>query len=401
MAQARNDFYPGIAAGTKTVRLGRQAPPEPMIWDSLEYEDLPYGATAAQMQGHPLIVNLHGSSGANYTTGRHYYAGVSGPMAYDTYTTYEFSVVAAENTATGEKTYSVRPIDVYGSYPSGVLRESYFTGFQNIPGPEVKLISERRLTALMEWGKNYFKHDPTRVYMIGTSLGARACLTYGMRRPEIFAAIYVIKGRWFHSGDANVLVPVWNSGYVTVPAASSPLVAEEDGGGTLYDRINPIQYLSNANNKAPWIGWTVGRNDTTIPWAGNLEAVDILRATGRPFAFYWNNGDHSTGPGSDKLLQSYKWGTFILGKGQPLFTEHSGDSDPHDPAVLEGGINIGLTFRNVVESSSAWSCEVTSVLGPRTVKVKPCNSEVFTANVESKLVTIPAANTWVPVSFNP
>ena len=65
---------------------------------------------------------------------------------------------------------------------------------------------------------------------------------------------------------------------------------------------------------------------------------------------------------------------------------------------LVGGINIGLSFRNVVESAGAWACEVTSVLGARTVTVEPL-SKTFTATVTPQVVSIPAANTWVAVSF--
>jgi hypothetical protein len=57
-----------------------------------------------------------------------------------------------------------------------------------------------------------------------------------------------------------------------------------------------------------------------------------------------------------------------------------------------------LSFRNVVETSTGWSCEVTNVLGACTVKVEPI-SEIFRVGVAKQTITIPAANNWVTVSF--
>ena len=157
-----------------------------------------------------------------------------------------------------------------------------------------------------------------------------------------------------------------------------------------------VAYVSNPANKVRPFFWCIGRQDGFSIFADHIAMVAAMRATGRAFAFYWNNGDHSTGSQMDQILQSYPYGTYQLDKGWPVFTEHSLDQDPS--VDLLGGINIGLSFRNVIETANGWSCEVTNVVAGCTVKVKPC-SEEFKANVAAKLVTIPAAGNWVSVSF--
>jgi hypothetical protein len=133
-----------------------------------------------------------------------------------------------------------------------------------------------------------------------------------------------------------------------------------------------------------------------VNFSDHVDAVIAMRAAKRGFAFVWNNGNHSTGSIISQITDSYPFGLFELGKGYPLFTSHSGDLDP--AVDLVGGINEGLTFRNVVESAAGWSCEVTSILGARTVQVEPI-SDIYVTPVSKKTVTITAANAWASVSF--
>lgn len=227
-------------------------------------------------------------------------------------------------------------------------------------------------------------------------MGAWGTITYGLRRAAEFPAIYPDRPRWRYSSGTSVSVANWADSTITYPSTSSPNVATVDGGGSSAARKDGIAFVANAANKVPWVGWCIGRNDGFAPFADQVAAVAALRAAGRGFAFVWNDGNHTTGSILAQITNSYPFGTFELGKGYPLFTNHSGDQDP--AVDLVGGINEGLSFRSVVESASAWSCEVTSVLGARTVDVKPI-SDTFTASVAAQTISIPAANTWVPVTF--
>ena len=127
-----------------------------------------------------------------------------------------------------------------------------------------------------------------------------------------------------------------------------------------------------------------------------------LRSASRGFAFYWNDGDHSVGAGSGsggqlfRITDSYPFGRFELGKGYPIFSNHSLDSDP--AVDLVGGINIGLKFRSVTESAGAWSCEVSHISSACTVDVSPY-SATYTGDTTPKTVTVTAANAWTSVSF--
>lgn len=337
-----------------------------------------------------FVLNLHGSSGANFSSGRQFRAAVSGFMAYETEDEFAFSTIRG-TASLGKNVTLLRPIDLYGT------RESHWIGFTGMGTPDLKFITERRLDALLEWAKiNVPNLNPVRRAMIGGSMGGWGTITFGLRRPTEFAALYPDRPRWRYSSGTSVNIPDWNGPSVTYAAGSDPDIAVEDGGGSSAAHRDGIAYVSNTANKIPWVGWCMGRNDGFAPFEDQVAAVVALRAAKRGFCFVWNNGNHSEGSVINLVLDSYPFGTFELGKGYPLFTNHSGDQDP--AVDLVGGINQGLSFRNVVESTSGWSCEVTSIAGARTVDVEPI-SEVFTATVTAQTVSIPAANTWVAVSF--
>jgi hypothetical protein len=252
---------------------------------------------------------------------------------------------------------------------------------------------------MMAWLlENATQYDLNKRCISGGSMGAWGTITYAVRRYSMFAALYPDRPRWRYGYNiGEVAVSSWDSGWTTRTLANAPQIAPEDGGGSYAEHLDLISYIANPANKVRPVLWCCGKADGFMPWSEQCDAVDAFRAGGRAFAFFWNEGSHTTGPSMGNILQSYNYGTYSLDKGWPVFTEHSLDKDPRVDPV--GSINGGLSFKNVVETATGWSCEVTNVLGACTVKVKP-QSDVFTANVAAKLVTIPAANSWVLVEFN-
>jgi len=407
MPVATPETYFGTPGETIYAGIAAPAPPPDPPADSLgsvsirsEDANVPF-----ETEGQIFALSLHASGGGliatSATNGRQYTASVSGRLAYDVHNEFYFSTVRGSAVA-GRNVFIMRPLDGYGRYGGGgAVREGYWMGFTGMDQPEMRLITERRVDALVAWvNANLPYVSPTLRSVSGGSMGAWGALTYGCRRAHMFASIYADRPRWRYAQnyDAQTAnVPNWASGNTAHTVASSPNLLVEDGGGKVVDHMNVIAYAANTANTLPFIAWNIGRNDGFTDFRDHVDAVAALRAAKRGFAFAWNNGNHSTGSAAASLLPRYDDFPLEIGKGYPLFTNHSGDQNPS--VDLEGGINIGLRFRNVVESPTGWSCEVTSKLGARTVDVEPL-SPVFTAPVAAQTVTIPAANTWVPVSFS-
>lgn len=485
-----------VASG-QPIYGGMTAPSTTPGFDTVAFTAGPGGgAPGVNDYKKPLAISLHGSGGINLTTGYQYRAGVSGFMAfpgttspvgtlgYDAHNTYGFSECLSYPTPPFPDHMMLRPIDRWTN-DTGVVKESYHMGFIRSDG-KFHLISERRYDAMLDWGiKTLTKYNWNTLCLYGGSMGGWGSASFGLRRAKWFAAIYPDRPRW---NCTTVALPIWDGTSASAPytKANSPLLAPEDGGGSAFDYYDSVSFILNPANKLPWVGWCAGRQDG---YAGDfndqIAVMDAMIAAKRGFAFYWNNGGHEAGSSVDKIWSSYPVGTFDKTKGYPLFTNCSRDQDPR--VHIAGGKNIDLKFRNVVETPTSWSCEITCVTpttitgtlfgslsttqvqlpitasevpdvyvggtlaingetrtisayspvsidptdGARdrklpatvtvstpfstqpasnaaytlvrqdqacTVKVEPI-SDVFKAQVAKQTVTIPAANTWVPVTF--
>lgn len=352
------------------------------------------GTAPTTTAGQIMVVSMQ-ASGAQTPAGRQYEATVSGLMAYDTYTTFLFNAVLPGVAGT----FHLRPVDMWGLFPgNGQVRQGSHLGFWNMPDNNFRLIQERRTDAMMRWADtNMSDVAAGKTVITGGSMGAWGALTFGIRRPERFAAIYPDRPRWRSNNTLGyVEIPDWATNRQSRTFALAPLLAPEDGGTSVADYMDMIAYASNTANTIPWIGWNIGKSDGYSNFQDHIDAVAALRTAKRGFAFAWNSGDHSVGSIPTQIQNSYPFGTFTVGVGYPLFTSHSLDGNPATDAA--GGINVGLSFRNVVESGSGWSCEVTSIVSACTVQVEPISS-VYTTPVSKKTATIPTANSWVSVAF--
>ena len=384
--------------GATRVRAGRAAPGAPPVFSSVVETSTGVNAPINAL-GQTLILALHGS-GNNMTglTGTRVLNATLDPsQAYLGDTTFLWHEVKG-GVILGNSCIRVWPWD---HQPDNVAlrRESYWMGWTD--GPDVgqlRLYTERRLDALMERIAADPRYSSTKRVMEGASMGGWGTMTYGIRRAHMFPALYPVTCRWRYCEVAGrVRIPSWTVGITpSYAVGSAPMLVAEDGGYSAAVHMDHVAWVANAAHEIPWIGWTVGRQDGYMPFQDHVDAVAALRATGRGFAFAWNDGAHGTGPNAGVIVASYPYGTFELGKGYPVFSEHSLDQDP--AVDLAGGINLNLSFRNVVETAGTWSCQVTSIAAACTVKVKP-KSPIYLGNPAPQLVTIPAANTWVTVSF--
>lgn len=393
------DIYTITSGSAMYFGMAPPAPPqEADTFDSITFsndidgngED---GAPWDAQNGKVMVVGLHGSSGANGSIGRQYRAQVSGYMALPGHAVFSFGLIAGWNGS--EYHIRLEPVDFWPKAGGG-FAESMHIGFLLDDG-KVHLISERRYDAMLDWADaNLTMYDLNRRCLTGGSMGGWGSISYGVRRHSKFAAIYPDRPRWRYGYNVGEVAIATLGGFTSAPVGSAPMLAPEDGGGSYAAYVDMIAYVSNPANKVRPILWCCGRGDGFVPFSEQCDAVDAMRAAGRAFTFVWNDGNHATGSIMNQILDSYPYGTYARDKGYPLFTEHSLDKNPR--VDLVGEINGGLNFKNVVETASSWSCEVTSLRGACTVKVKPI-SEVFTANAAAQLVTIPAAGTYVLVTF--
>jgi pimeloyl-ACP methyl ester carboxylesterase len=192
--------------------------------------------------------------------------------------------------------------------------------------------TERRLEALLEWlwGPDSGYHvDRDRVYLYGGSMGGSGALSFGLRHPGWFAAIYALlpmtnpqASTWGRPGLASLWGPV-----------TPPLRAAD--GPSIQARLDMQRFLeAHAGEDLPFTVTIHGRTDTTIEWKTQgrpwLEARERAALPG-PALF--TDGDHSSTFDSytSALVPNYDPTAYALRRtdSYPVFTGFTGD-DPLD-----------------------------------------------------------------------
>lgn len=333
-------------------------------------------------QGIALGISLHGSGGNEGIFGDIYDAVCDRSLGYKDDMVQRYRV-RGEGTSINRKAILV-PRD-YILRDDGREVQTFWTGYTEvINGVEVEVpYTHRRLAAMIEAVyQSYPQIDRLRgINMTGNSMGACGSILWGFRNPQLIHSMFVTVPRW-KAFEVYALYPGWG---VLKPGIKL------DSGEDFVAWADMVAYTSDPTHKVPFIGWASGRLDASMPWQQQVDAVAALRATKRGFVFAWNNGNHSEGgKPMVNINASYdQLGMFSLLFGYPILMNSSLDSPL---TALEGGINLGFKWRNVVDSINEFSCEIANTLGEVTVDVMP-HGRAFTGEL-TQHVTIPVGQ-WL------
>ena len=215
--------------------------------------------------------------------------------------------------------------------------------------------TEKRLLWILDWVNDYFQPDTNRWYCSGSSMGGCGTISFGMRHPELFAALHahvpIVSYTYLGRGSAHRLEPSCWTG--TIP---DDLKTNE--GVPLLDRMNGVNFVSRSQADLPFVFLINGRRDNSIPWENNPPFYRALSETRQGFTAYWDNGEHSTsgreGPPEDlkELLNQMR--RFRLNESFPVFTNTStdgapGNGNPEDGDLI-GWINRGMDWQDIEDT---------------------------------------------------
>lgn len=251
----------------------------------------------------------------------------------------------------------------------------------------VRLYTQTRLLALVDWAATQWEVDRSRVFTAGGSMGGSGAAMLAIRHPDRIA--------WAlgHVGiHVPHLSPTYKSSYAAVFGEPEWNVKFEDGT-PVWDYFSDVWYLRQyPARETPFITWSNGKNDDGIGWPQAVEFYRAMQETKRPHMFVWGqrgHGQHAVMP----LNHSARVNPIdmCIDQSQPAFTRCSldnnpGNGDPND-GDKEGGVNVFLYWetKDIVDEAATWEMtvglidktpkdECTVDLTPRrlqTFKVKP------------------------------
>jgi hypothetical protein len=372
---------PGQSATTEPV-VEKVTPIQPIkLYDSKSRGQYSPQTSITGQKGLPLFVELHASQGQGGGAGDYgdYYLYFATPeMGWRDGLPGVFSV--DERRAKTGNTLYLRSRDAI-EHPNGKqAMETYWFGYLAIPQgaehkePRAYPFTERRMLWIIDWVTKKYAADPERIYAGGGSMGAWGSTTFAFRHPELFAAVYPNRPRTRQRGLPSLAGQV----------AKDKPVLMDDGKTDYYQRMDMTRFAADHPGDLPFFAWCCGRRDGFASWQEQIDMVKALAASRHGFAFAWNDGDHSSGAQPmEKVRKYYPQEKFAKNVSYPAFSNSSidqrlGNGDPKD-GDLEGGINLGFLWNDVVDKQAKWSVRLANELAKddMTVDVTPCRVQKF------------------------
>ncbi|HWB78301.1 MAG TPA: hypothetical protein VG755_25220 [Nannocystaceae bacterium] len=322
----------------------------------------------------PLVITLHGSQAQGGGAGDYgdywsYFGDAT--MGWRAGLPGVFSV---EETHSGPQTLIMRNRDAIVQ-PSGdaALETMWFGYVAELEGARHAYpFTERRLEWMIPWVIAHYAADAQRVYLSGGSMGAWGTITFGLHRPELFAALFPDRPRFRQTSLTSV---------TTEPAPDDTL----PDGTPWSEHHDAIAFVTSyRGDDLPFVGWNCGRQDGFATWQEQVDMVHAMTELKLGFAFAWNDGDHSEGSNAAAAIAMwYPPERFARDLGYPAFSHSSIDDDPGpgDAASgdLVGGINLGFSWTDPTDTPDTWSSAIANALAvaPMTVDVTPRRAQQF------------------------
>lgn len=372
---------PGVSATIDAVEE-MVAPIQPIkLFDSKTRGQYSPQTSITGAKGLPLRVDLHGSQGQGGGAGDYgdyYLYFATAEMGYRDGLPGVFTV--EERREKSGNYLLLRSRDAI-EHPGGTrAMETYWFGYLCVPQnathkePRAYPYTERRMEWIIDWVTKKYHADPERVSASGGSMGAWGSTTYAFRYPERFAAVYPNRPRTQQRGLPSLTGPL--------PKGASVLM--DDGKTDYFARMDMVKFAAEHASDLPFYGWCCGRRDGFASWKEQIDMVKALTAAKHGFAFAWNDGDHSSGSQPMSLISKfYPPEKFARNQSYPAFGNSSldqklGNGDPKD-GDLEGGINQGFDWKDVIDQEDKWSVRMTNELAKSdvTVDVTPRRCQKF------------------------
>ncbi len=269
--------------------------------------------------------------------------------------------------------------------------------------PRAYPFSEQRVDWIIKWVSGKYGIDPNRICMGGQSMGAWGTFTIGLKRPDIFAALYPTGPKchqWMLPGIGKV-TRIYLKGptrdkkvpakYIQQLGGKPPMLP--DGKTEFFDYLDLVTYVEKTHRDLPFacfIGGRQGRKPwaSYAKWENMVDMVKALTKNHHGFGFGWDNKGHGSAKKQFRLLKKYyPWTLFALNVSYPAFGNSSIDDDIGPDGPDEGYVNVGFVWKDVVDEAGKWSAKISNAEAKKdmTADVTPRRCQKFKVKRGEKL----------------
>ena len=322
-------------------------------------------------RGKPLWLNLHAKGGV--VAGMEYLLFGDETMGWREGLAFKFSVRVQGGEVLVQPTDRVwinRPHNEAGDGGTPAIWTFWFGYNSNIFDRQLMAkgvptnYTERRNLGLLDWVRRHYQPDTNRWYCSGSSMGGCGTVSFGLRHPELFAALHarvpIVSYTYLGQGSATRLEPSCWTGRI-------PPELQTSAGAPLLEHLDGTQFVTETHSDLPFLYLLNGRQDGSIPWQNNPPFYRALAKAHHAFAAYWDNGTHATS-GKDAPADIKAWYERFrrvrLDESLPAFSGTSSDRNPGngDPADgdIVGWINRGMDWKDSEDATDRYAITVTA-----------------------------------------
>lgn len=224
--------------------------------------------------------------------------------------------------------------------------------------------TEKRLLYIIEWAKSAFDIDENRIYLTGASMGGTGTINFGLRHPEIFAAIYANVPHT-NTGDG---VSDHESWFAAMWGKRADAVKTNEGIN-IWDRLNMTAYIADPKNEIPFVKTLNSREDPAMPWQQIPPFVKAMNAARRGFVSGWGVGMHNLAFEHRPVI-TRKFDPFRIVKNEsyPAFSNSSINDDPgngdKENGTLTGQMGGGFDWQILADEKNKWSAKISNITDP-------------------------------------
>lgn len=221
--------------------------------------------------------------------------------------------------------------------------------------------TERRLLYMIDWVKSNYNIDENRIYLIGGSMGGTGSLNFGLRHPEIFAAIHAMVP---HTNMGSGIAP-HDSWFLRLWGKREEAIKTNEGVN-IWDRFNQIEFVSNPKNNIPFVKTISSREDPAMPWVELPPFIKAMNTAKRAFVSGWGVGPHNIPleyrPKLARMFDIYK---IRKNESYPAFSNSSLNDDPGngdaEDGTITGIMGGGFDWEILADTDKKWSAKISHI----------------------------------------